>query len=273
MVARGLKRKLHDSEDSRGSFWETQLQSVLDISLDKYQRDQALVEPSLLRSVLINNTLRQVQSEVRTSLTEPTSAWKPQPPPRPQPEFLSQREIAPSGHSASAYSLGLQENEDDFMAWSAEEDFSLSSAISAILKNLDAALDGGYNPPPSTLLPPPPQRTPLASVENLPGDGKFKQNLGFTHMMESCRTSSVGTSAVVSGIFQESTIDDLLMDLDTSVFGREMSSFAPHTFSFPADELMRYLPSLSTSSPAPSSSSGSREIHELEQIMDILIRS
>uniref|UniRef100_A0A3B1KLK2 SERTA domain containing 3 n=1 Tax=Astyanax mexicanus TaxID=7994 RepID=A0A3B1KLK2_ASTMX len=246
MVARGLKRKLHDSEDSRGSFWETQLQSVLDISLDKYQRDQALVEPSLLRSVLINNTLRQVQSEVRTSLTEPTSAWKPQPPPRPQPEFLSQREI---------------------------EDFSLSSAISAILKNLDAALDGGYNPPPSTLLPPPPQRTPLASVENLPGDGKFKQNLGFTHMMESCRTSSVGTSAVVSGIFQESTIDDLLMDLDTSVFGREMSSFAPHTFSFPADELMRYLPSLSTSSPAPSSSSGSREIHELEQIMDILIRS
>ncbi|XP_072551883.1 SERTA domain-containing protein 3 [Salminus brasiliensis] len=267
MVARGLKRKLHESDGGGGSVWENQLQSVLDISLHKFQRDQTLVEPSLLRSVLINNTLRQVQSEVRTSLSENGGPWKRQPPQRAQPEFCSQRELAPPRHSAaSTCSLGLQDMEDDFMAWSTEEDFSLSSAISAILKNLDAALDSGYGPSV-------PQRTPLASVENLTGEGKFKQSFSFNHQMESCRTIDVETSSSVSGGLQDATIDDLLLDIDTSVFGTDVNSFGPHTFSFPADELVRYLPSLSSSSSVPSSSSGLREIHELEQIMDILIRS
>uniref|UniRef100_A0A3B4CAJ3 SERTA domain-containing protein n=1 Tax=Pygocentrus nattereri TaxID=42514 RepID=A0A3B4CAJ3_PYGNA len=200
MGARGLKRKVHESNEGEGSVWQSQLQSVLDISWDKFQRDQALVEPSLLRSVLINNTLRQVQSEVRTSLSGISGPRKLQAPPRVLPELRSQRECTPAGLGASI-------------------------SISAILKNLD-----------------------------------------------SCRTSEGGAPASMSGFLQDATIDDLLLDIDTSVFNGEVNSFGSGTFSFPADELVRYLPSLSSSPSAPSSS-GSREMHELEHIMDILVRT
>ncbi|KAI4875668.1 hypothetical protein NFI96_007973 [Prochilodus magdalenae] len=262
MGARGLKRKLHECEEGGGSVWENQLQSVLDISWDKFQRDQALVEPSLRRSVLINNTLRQVQSEVRTSLSGLCSPRKQHSPLRAQHELRSQRECSPADLDASVFSVGMEDTGDDFMAWSTDEDFSLSSAISAILKNLDSALDAG----PSV-----PQRFPLASVENIPGDGKCRQSVTFSHMVESCRASEVGGSSM-SGFLQDATIDDLLLDIDTSGFDGDVSGFGSRTFSFPADELVRYLPALSSSPSAPSSP-GSREMHELEHIMDILVRS
>lgn len=258
MVAQGLKRKLQERDEGGSTGWENQLQSVLDISLDKFQRDQALVEPSLLRSVLINNTLRQVQSEVRTSLSAAGGPQKPQASLRVQPE----REGTPVGLGASICSQAMEDMENDFMPWSTEEDISLSSAISAILKNLDAALDGGYAPPV-------PQCSPLSSVENIMGgDRKFIQSLTFSHKVESCRASEAGTS----GFLQDATIDDLLLDIDTSVLDGDVNRFSPHAFSFSSEEFVKYLPSVSGSS-SMLSSSGSREMQELEHIMDILVRS
>ncbi|KAI5098290.1 SERTA domain-containing protein 3 [Silurus meridionalis] len=190
MVARGLKRKLRD--DVRDLGWENQLQSVLNISIDKYQRDQALVEPSLLRSVLITNTLRQAKTHMEAAHENPMKK-------------------IPCFRQELGMPSAFEDVDDDCM-----EDLSLSTAITAILKNLDTALEGSSG---SSA----PQHSPLASVENLPGDrtGKRSPNKGLsTHL-------------------QDSVLDDFLLDFDTSVCEMDITD---HTFDLPADDLVKYLP-------------------------------
>ncbi|TRY57047.1 hypothetical protein DNTS_023948 [Danionella cerebrum] len=66
MLGRGVKRKLSMCEDSTQDMpYPQQRQLVLDLCLDKLQRCQQRVEPSLHRSVLLSNTLRQIQDEMR----------------------------------------------------------------------------------------------------------------------------------------------------------------------------------------------------------------
>ncbi|XP_008854587.1 cell division cycle-associated protein 4 [Nannospalax galili] len=69
MFARGLKRKYGDQEEGTESFgtvpsYSLQRQSLLDMSLVKLQLCHMLVEPNLCRSVLIANTVRQIQEEM-----------------------------------------------------------------------------------------------------------------------------------------------------------------------------------------------------------------
>lgn len=73
MFARGLKRKCVDQEeDGEGALagfgtvptYSLQRQSLLDMSLVKLQLCHMLVEPNLCRSVLIANTVRQIQEEM-----------------------------------------------------------------------------------------------------------------------------------------------------------------------------------------------------------------
>uniref|UniRef100_A0A8D0B7G9 Cell division cycle associated 4 n=1 Tax=Salvator merianae TaxID=96440 RepID=A0A8D0B7G9_SALMN len=73
MFVRGLKRKCIDGdEDIEGTFagfkaipsYNLQRQSLLDMSLVKLQLCHMLVEPNLYRSVLIANTVRQIQEEM-----------------------------------------------------------------------------------------------------------------------------------------------------------------------------------------------------------------
>lgn len=73
MFARGLKRKCVDQEeDGEGTLagfgtipsYSLQRQSLLDMSLVKLQLCHMLVEPNLCRSVLIANTVRQIQEEM-----------------------------------------------------------------------------------------------------------------------------------------------------------------------------------------------------------------
>ncbi|KAF5918522.1 hypothetical protein HPG69_014748 [Diceros bicornis minor] len=73
MFARGLKRKCADGEeDGEGALaalraapsYSLQRQSLLDMSLVKLQLCHMLVEPNLCRSVLIANTVRQIQEEM-----------------------------------------------------------------------------------------------------------------------------------------------------------------------------------------------------------------
>ncbi|KAM6166008.1 cell division cycle-associated protein 4 [Erethizon dorsatum] len=73
MFARGLKRKYVDQEEDRegalagfGTIpsYNLQRQSLLDMSLVKLQLCHMLVEPNLCRSVLIANTVRQIQEEM-----------------------------------------------------------------------------------------------------------------------------------------------------------------------------------------------------------------
>ncbi|XP_043072738.1 SERTA domain-containing protein 3 [Puntigrus tetrazona] len=250
MVAKGQKRKLQREDEGGGSAWERQLQSVLDISMDKFHRHQALVEPCLLRSVLINNTLRQVQSEVQAQVESLSALKNSQPPP-------------PVEINAPLFSPNAENTEEDFMAWTSEEDFSLSSAISAILKDLDAAIDAGQGPCAS-------QRAPLGSVENL-------TQCPLRTARTSDVASAVKTEMMRPGCPQDVALDRLLLNIDASVFDPEVNLL--QGFSVTADDLVKYLPSLSRSPSASSSSSSVShiqapwEIQEIEHVMDILMRT
>ncbi|XP_077104582.1 SERTA domain-containing protein 3 [Siphateles boraxobius] len=276
MVAKGQKRKLlHREVEGRGGAWESQLQSVLDISMEKFHRDQALVEPSLLRSVLINNTLRQVQSEVRAQV-ESLSAVKI--PTKSQTHSGLEADLpsvtpASTEHNAPLFSLNDENTEEDVMAWTSEEDFSLSSAISVILKDLDTVLDAGQGPCCAA------PRAPLGSVENLTGDARLTQC-----PLSSSRTERtpnmvpfIKSEAACLGRPQDVALDKLLLDIDTSVFEPEVNLL--QGFSVTADDLVKYLPSLSKSPSASSSSSldshgqATWEIQEIEHVMDILMRT
>lgn len=66
MVGRGVKRKLSECEDPvLGLPYPQQRQLVLDLCLDKLQTCRRRAEPSLRRSVLLANTLHQIQREMR----------------------------------------------------------------------------------------------------------------------------------------------------------------------------------------------------------------
>lgn len=271
MVAKGQKRKLVQREvEGRGGAWESQLQSVLDISMEKFHRDQALVEPSLLRSVLINNTLRQVQSEVRAqveSLSPVKIPTKSQTHSGLEPDFPSG---SPSTeHNAPLFSLNDESMEEDVMAWTSEEDFSLSSAISVILKDLDTVIDAGQGP----CAPP---RAPLGSVENLTGDARLTQSSSRTERTSNL-VPSIKSEAACLGGPHDVALDKLLLDIDASVFEPEVNLL--QGFSVTADDLVKYLPSLSKSPSASSSSSldshgpATWEIQEIEHVMDILMRT
>lgn len=209
MVARGLKRKLHN--DAGGAVFEDQLQSVLNISIDKYQRDQALVEPSLLRSVLITNTLRNAKTHMEACCEDQNPAKKPQT--YQVGPCLQQEHGTPAGFDTDA-------GED------LSEDFSLSTAVSAILQDLDTALESSCG---SSGL----QRVPLSSVENLAGDRTCKMN---PVKIPNC---SVNPSSPL----QDMVMDELLLDVDAAVREVEVHD---HAFSFPAEELVKYLPYMCT---------------------------
>lgn len=66
LVGRGVKRKLSGCVDSELDLsYPQQRQLVLDLCLDKLQSCQRRPEPCLQRSVLLANTLRQIQHEMK----------------------------------------------------------------------------------------------------------------------------------------------------------------------------------------------------------------
>lgn len=79
MFARGLKRKCTEQDEAAGGprapSYRLQRQSLLDMSLVKLQLCHMLVEPNLCRSVLIANTVRQIQEEMTQDGT-----WRATPP-------------------------------------------------------------------------------------------------------------------------------------------------------------------------------------------------
>uniref|UniRef100_A0A8C6VBT3 SERTA domain-containing protein n=2 Tax=Elapidae TaxID=8602 RepID=A0A8C6VBT3_NAJNA len=81
MLGKGLKRKLSDYEEnmagvssafdsSRNLPYPLKRQLVLNVCLAKLQTYKMLVEPNLHRSVLIANTVRQIQEEMRQETSQ-----------------------------------------------------------------------------------------------------------------------------------------------------------------------------------------------------------
>lgn len=260
MILKGQKRKPppEDMEVSERSSptWESQRQFVFSVSMNKYQRSQELAEPSLRRSVLIANTLRQISLE---ACAAPSEDAKPLQPPSSSSSSHHFPNGAPAPPSASCHldesnvPMTVEEEGEDWGSMSTDSDFSLSAAISSILTALDSTMDGGPQAAP---------RTPLRSLENLPGPPEG----GVAWMKAGIRGHGVSWEQQGEGKVQEGgvearssylsdiTVEDLFQDIDTSLLERDMGvlGLISSGGGYPAgDDLLRYLPPLS---PSPSSS-------------------
>ncbi|XP_077995452.1 uncharacterized protein LOC144448942 [Glandiceps talaboti] len=73
MLGKGVKRKYHELEEEKemgfANLYSEQRQSFLNISLHKLRSCQNVTEPKLLRSVLICNTLKQIEKELQMENT------------------------------------------------------------------------------------------------------------------------------------------------------------------------------------------------------------
>ncbi|KAF4071170.1 hypothetical protein AMELA_G00281880 [Ameiurus melas] len=88
-LGRGVKRKLSECEEPALDLpYPQQRQLVLDLCLDKLQSCQQHAEPSLHRSVLLANTLRQIQQEMRLEGGDAPPPTSPSPFPPPTPRHL-----------------------------------------------------------------------------------------------------------------------------------------------------------------------------------------
>ncbi|XP_044059621.1 SERTA domain-containing protein 3 [Siniperca chuatsi] len=330
MIMKGQKRKLPPEDvevsDRSSPFWESQRQFVFSISLNKYQRGQELPEPSLRRSVLIANTLRQVSLEacrepsVDMEVSQPTmfannhSALASCP--LVSLNYLSNcaasRSPAGCHSSVSNVPLSVKDEDEDWGSMITDPDFSLSAAISSILTALDSTIDGSSQAAP---------RTPLRSLENLSGPSEgggvawVKQGVrgygGSWEQQEECRARESNMEVMRSSYLSELTVEDLFQDIDTSLLERDMgvlglrgsgsgyptgddllrylpsfSSSSSHPFSLSLNQNLKCLPSFSSFSPLSSSSSSPslssppfssqnhvREGLELEHLMEILVES
>ncbi|KAM9800869.1 SERTA domain-containing protein 3 [Neosynchiropus ocellatus] len=285
MIMKGQKRKLPQDElegvDS-GASWENQRQFVFSVSLNKYQQSQELPEPSLRRSVLIANTLRQVSMESCSSQDTSILAEHDQAGPHTWER--------PSGaaHSGPAVSgptdVSVPEPEEDWESMSSDPDLSVTAAISSII----TALECSSEPPAAT-------RTPLRSLENLelPPEIKYGMRLNGTWDRE----EETSVEALKSSYLHDVTMEDLFQDIDTSLLERDMGVLGLRG-SGSGDDLLMYLPTFQASSQptkclpsfssfaSPSFSSPSfsptqsfsgqsplREALDLDHLMEILVES
>ncbi|XP_006871478.1 PREDICTED: SERTA domain-containing protein 3 [Chrysochloris asiatica] len=162
----GLKRKhsdLEEEEEEKKWGWgpaglRSYQQALLRISLDKVQHSLGPRAPSLRRHVLIHNTLQQLQAALHLT---------PAPTLTPEPLFLG------------------------------EEDFSLSTTIGSILRELETSMDETEHPP-NPVVPP-----GIQDDEALPQpDPVFLESLSSRYL-------------------GDTGLDDFFLDIDTSAVERE----------------------------------------------------
>lgn len=282
MILRGQKRKLppEDEEvpDRTSPNWETQRQFVFSVSLSKYQRSQELLEPSLRRSVLIANTLRQVSlgdcgsPSVDEEVAQPSFSSTLQ---AKEQESVSTGEHDHVNHSALVSSpvvtlnyssdcagssssmshssesdvpMSVVDEDEDWGSMATDADASLSAAISSILSALDSTIDGSPQAAP---------RTPLRSLENLSGpveggvssvkQGSRDCGVGW-EQQEEFQVCESSVEVMRSSYLSDLTVEDLFQDIDTSLLERDMGVLGLRSGGgeYPAgDDLLQYLPSFS----------------------------
>ncbi|XP_069574357.1 SERTA domain-containing protein 3 [Brachyistius frenatus] len=271
MIMKGQKRKLPPEDEDMEVLdrccptWESQRQFVFSVSMSKYQRSQELPEPSLRRSVLIANTLRQVALEARRVPTEDGEDGDVSRSPRSStvdagqlayadcPMFSSNdlSNCAASRSPASCHSsesnVPMSGEDEDWGSMSTDTDFSLSVAIASILNELDSTMDGSPQAAP---------RPPLRSLENLsgPSEGQKQGVRGYGvswEEQEELRARDNSVEVMRSSYLGDLTVEDLFQDIDTSLLEMDMGVLGLRSSGggYPAGEdLLRYLPPLSSSS-------------------------
>ncbi|XP_008289321.1 SERTA domain-containing protein 3 [Stegastes partitus] len=291
MIPRGQKRKFplddEDVSDRTSPNWETQRQFVFSVSLSKYQRSQELVEPSLRRSVLIANTLRQVSLEacgLPSAVEEAAAQQQQQQPPFSSSSALQQKQqegvstgqyncvgtvhgnhlgpisypmpslnyssncaagTSPACHSSqSNVPMSVEEEDEEWGSMSPDSDLSLSAAIASILSALESTIDGSPQAAP---------RTPLRSLENLPGsfDGGVsweKQGVRDQswEQQDQCRVGDNSAELMRSSYLSDLTMEELLQDIDMSLLERDLGVLRNGGDGYQAgDDFLQFLPPFS----------------------------
>lgn len=289
MIMKGQKRKLPPEDgESDGSCltWENQRQFVFSVSMIKYQRGQELPEPSLRRSVLIANTLRQMET-----CSAPSVDWGVSPPACSSSFVLqvNEQESSFSGDAAeehqSAFTVdnnhsvppGSQldspdcptsrcasdvfssassvpppvQEEDDWESMSADSDLYLSTAISSILTALDSTIDGSLHEAP---------RSPFRSLENFSGSYEggvslvkqgVRGNGRYWEQQDEGSERETSMEVMTSSYLGDFTVEELFQDIDTSLMEKDMGILELRGSGAAyqhGDDLLRYLPSFSPTS-------------------------
>ncbi|XP_078097800.1 SERTA domain-containing protein 2-like [Mustelus asterias] len=277
MVGKGVKRKRHadgglDSCQNLADCpqsYSLKRQLVLNTSLNKMQSGRTLPELSLRRTVLIANTLRQIQEEIRLESSQLASALALD---AGCAELGSQREPPPSRLTTEGHPAGFGDGLEDYMSTASDEDFSLSSAINSILRDLDIVIDGSPSQPP-------PQET-LDSPEAMDttaedGDKEDVHPLEPPRPLESVFGSfEIMSSSYLVGV----TLDDLFLDIDTSVCDCDAAAVGPAPSGRvappgAADDLAKTYPSCNSSSSLGANPSLRTDLNDLDHIMEILVSS
>ncbi|KAG8448772.1 hypothetical protein GDO86_015728 [Hymenochirus boettgeri] len=146
MPTRGIKRKHSEWEDTGiDGFMAVRpdypfvRQSLLNLSLEKFNKGCMMVEPSLRRYVLIANTLRVIQDEIRRENICSSSAV----------DLGANAGYEQPLGDAAGISVAMENRipllteEPDIIVPTIEDDFSVSAAIANILKELENVLDEG----------------------------------------------------------------------------------------------------------------------------------
>ncbi|XP_018418095.1 PREDICTED: SERTA domain-containing protein 3 [Nanorana parkeri] len=137
MPTRGIKRKYPQWEESvldghlsfQTDSYTFFRQSLLNMSLEKFNKGRMMVEPSLRRYVLIANTLRVIQEDIRHESLCPLPAMEGGIPGICDPS------------TGNVISSLLPPDLENILLPSIEDDFSVSAAIASILKELESVLD------------------------------------------------------------------------------------------------------------------------------------
>lgn len=286
MLGRGLKRKLSDYEEnmagvssafdsSRNLPYPLKRQLVLNVCLAKLQTYKMLVEPNLHRSVLIANTVRQIQEEMRQETSQ---------------QFLSMcsglgaisgpscypglelsgmpSHLFPGFHPQESHSYEPRPVEGPMeTGLLMVSDNDMSSAISSILKDLDfmedvsppsqlaGSADDQFRAPESLGLRPDDDRQDLKGVECAFGSFEISNSTSY---------------------LKDLAIDDIFEDIDTSMYDADFDcpSLTPPRPSpvTPTEEIFKTFPSCNSSS-ASNIPICRSDLSDLDHIMEILVGS
>nr|XP_056707737.1 SERTA domain-containing protein 2-like [Euleptes europaea] len=284
MLGRGLKRKLSDYEEnmaglssafdsSRSLPYPLKRQLVLNVCLAKLQTYKMLVEPNLHRSVLIANTVRQIQEEMRQETSQqllsmccslstgPPACLSMDSPLAPSHLFPCENQQESNGCEPRPAEGPL---ENSLLMVS---DNDMSSAISSILKDLDFMEDVS-----------PPTCLPAPGEDQVTGP----ETLGLRS--EDDRQDLKGVECVFGSFeilnstsyLKDLAIDDIFEDIDTSMYDSDFdcpSLTLPRPSPVaPAEEILKTFPSCNSSS-ASNIPMCRSDLSDLDHIMEILVGS
>ncbi|XP_020382366.1 SERTA domain-containing protein 2 [Rhincodon typus] len=277
MVGKGVKRKRYadgglDSCQNLADCPESyslKRQLVLNTSLNKMQSGRALPELSLRRTVLIANTLRQIQEEIRLESSQLASAMTLD---SGCLESGSQRDAPPSRLTTESHPAGFSDGLEDFMSATSDEDHSLSSAINSILRDLDIIVDG--SPSPSN----PQDNLDMPEAMDTMAEDWDKEEIQPSEPSRPLESVFGSFEIMSSSYLVGVTLDDLFLDIDTSVCDCDVATVgpAPGGRAVPpgvADDLAKTFTSCNSSSSLGANPNSRTDLNDLDHIMEILVSS